>query len=228
MPRRLLLALLTFTALLLSTAGPAGAQEDSGGEGEEIGHEEEECIEILEGGGTVDECQEAPSPILPELNEIIWGSLAFLVILGALAKFGLPAIKKGMEARSEKIRSSLAEAEGARSEAQAVLTDYQSKLADARNESSRIIEEARGQADTVRRDLIARAEADASELRQRNTESIAVERDRIMSEVQGQVGVLAIELAEKVVESNLDREANLRLIESYINTVGRNGAPAPS
>ena len=42
----------------------------------------EECIQILEEGGSVDDCQEAPSPILPEANELIWGALSFLVVFG--------------------------------------------------------------------------------------------------------------------------------------------------
>ena len=41
-----------------------------------------------------------------------------------------------------------------------------------------------------------------------------------MGEVQGQVATLAIELAERVVEGNLDRDAQLRLIDSYIANVG--------
>ena len=40
-----------------------------------------------------------------------------------------------------------------------------------------------------------------------------------MSELQSQVAALAIELAERVVEGNLDREANLRLIENYISSL---------
>ena len=62
--------------------------------------------------------------------------------------------------------------------------------------------------------------AKVAELRQRNAEAIAGERDRVMGDIQGQVAALAIELAEKVVGSNLDREANTRLIEDYINSVG--------
>jgi len=71
----------------------------------------------------------------------------------------------------------------------------------------------------VRRDLQTRAEADIAELRQRNAEQIGAERDRVLSELSGQVKGIAIELAEKVVGANLDREANLRLIEDYINSV---------
>ena len=42
-----------------------------------------------------------------------------------------------------------------------------------------------------------------------------------MGELQGQVASLAIELAEKVVEANLDADTNNRLIESYITQVGQ-------
>ena len=235
--RTLLLALLASLALLLF-AGPASATEGDAGDGEEapldetggeeteIGHAEHECVEILEGGGSIDECQEAPNPILPETNEIVWGGLSFLLLLGALTKFGVPAIRKAMDDRAERIRSSLEEAESARAEAVSIRDQHQLQLNDARNEAARIIEEARQAADGVRRDLIARAEAEAAELRQRNAEQIAAERDRVMGELQGSVAGLAIELAERVVETNLDREANLRLIENYISSVARNGAGA--
>lgn len=167
---------------------------------------------------------EAPNPIFPAAAELIWGTLAFFVLLVVMYKFGLPAITAAMQTREEHIRASIDEADRTRTEAAAVLADYQRQLADAKAESARIIEEARQTADALKRDLTAKAEAEAAELRQRNAEQVSAERDRVMAELQGQVAALAIELAEKVVESNLDREANLRLIENYINSVGAGGA----
>ena len=212
--RRLLVGL---AAGLLVLAVPTAA---SAAEGEVKGHAEEECIHLLEEGGTIDSCQEAPNPILPATNELIWGALAFLFLFAGLTWKGYPAIKKAMDDRTEKIRGDLDTAERAKTESETVLADYQRQLQDARNEAARIIEEARQQADTVKRDLIARAEAEANELRQRNAEQVGAERDRVLAEMRGQVATLAIELAEKVVESNLDRETNMRLIENYISSVG--------
>jgi F-type H+-transporting ATPase subunit b len=225
--RALLLALIAALGLALVAPSPAAAVDSEGGEGEEveIGHAEEECIHILEEGGSIDACQEAPNPILPEDNEIIWGGLAFLVLFLALWKFGLPAIRSAMDARAERIRESLEDAERAKTEAESIKAEYERQLADARTEAGRIIEEARQAADAVRRDLVTRAEQEAAELRSRTTEQAEAERGRVLSEVQGQVAQLALELAERVVQANLDREANLRLIETYINDVGRNGAP---
>ena len=219
--RALLAALLLALAALVALPGVASAQEE-GGE-PEISHEAEQCIEILEGGGLPDECQEAPSPILPETNEIIWGGIAFLIILGALWKFGLPAVTKAMDARTERIRSSLDEAEQAKTDAESLKADYQRQVNEARSEAARIVEEARQQADAVRRDLTSRAEAEAQDLRRRNAEQLEAERARVLGELRGQVAVLAVDAAERVVRANLDSEANRRLVEDYINNLSGAG-----
>jgi F-type H+-transporting ATPase subunit b len=185
-----------------------------------LDHEVVECVHQAAANNDTERCIESPSPILPASNEILWGSLSFIVLFVALWKFGIPAAKSMMDARTERIRADLDGADRARAEAETILADYQRQLAEARTEAGRIIEEARQQADQVRRDLTARAETEAAELRQRNADQVAGERDRVLGELRTQVGVLAIELAEKVVEGNLDQETNMRLIESYINSVG--------
>ena len=162
--------------------------------------------------------------ILPATNEIIWGALAFLVLVVLMSKMAFPAVKGAMDARTEHIRTAIDDADRTREEAQTVMAGYQRQVADAKGEAARIIEEARQTADTLKRDLTARAEAEAAELRQRNAEQIAAERQRVMAEMQGQVATLAIELAEKVVGGSLDQQRSLQLIEDYINTVGTNGA----
>lgn len=186
----------------------------------EAKHLREECIEILEKGGEVEDCQKAPSPILPEKSEIIWGGLAFAVLFFAMVKWGLPPIRKMVKAREDRIRGDLERAEGAKSHAEGVLAQYQAQLADARAEANRIIEESRQAADQVRRELVARAEADSAELRARAQDDIRLATDRAMSDLRHRVADLSIELAEKVVERSLDRDTQLALIESYINSVG--------
>jgi F-type H+-transporting ATPase subunit b len=211
--RRVILAFAVVGFVVLGTTGVASAAESKA-------QLREECIKKLEGGKDVDDCQKAPSPILPATNELIWGGISFVVLLVLMSKFAFPALKKGMDDRTERIRKDLDEAEGAKTEADRIREDYSRQLADAKSEAGRIIEEARQAADGVRRDLTARAETEAQELRQRNAEQLEAERARLMGEIRGQVSTLAIELAEKVVEANLDQDTNTRLIESYISQVG--------
>lgn len=163
---------------------------------------------------------EAPNPILPATNEIVWGTLAFFVLLFLMWKFAFPAVQKGMEARTERIRNSLDEAERTRAEAHQILEDYQRQLADARSEAGRIIEEARQTADAMRRDLMARAEEDAQAARERAQQDIRAAVERASADLRRQVAELSIGMAEKVVEKNLDRDTQIRLIENYINQVG--------
>jgi F-type H+-transporting ATPase subunit b len=70
---------------------------------------------------------------------------------------------------------------------------------------------------------VARAEAEADELRRRAQDDARLAGERAMSDLRGQVANLSVELAEKIVEHNLDRDTQLALIENYINSVG-NGA----
>jgi F-type H+-transporting ATPase subunit b len=206
--------------MLVGVAGPAAA---AAAKTPKIN---EECIKKLENpSATPDDCQKAPSPILPATNELVWGVISFVVLFAALGKFAYPAVKSAMEARTNKIRDSLDEAEKVRTEAQTILEDYQRQLADARNEANRIIEEARQTADQLRQDLMQRAEQEATELRQRVQEELAATQERMLAELRSQIRDLAIGAAEKVIERNLDRDTNLALVDSFIEqlTSGRTG-----
>ena len=205
---------------VLATAGPVLAQEESGAESEvEIGHAEEECLHLLEEGKPVSACQEAPGKILPPVDEILWGLFAFIILLAALLKFGLPAIKRALGARSDKIRDELADAEQARLAAEAAVEQHRRDVDGASAEAARIISDARQQAERLRDELEARARADAADLVARNAEQVAAERERMVGELQSQVAALALDLAEHVVRSNLDDATQTRLIEQYIDGV---------
>src|SRR5919106_4961350 len=96
---------------------------------------------------------EEHNPILPEADELIFGSLAFLVVFVVLARYAFPRLNRGLKDRQDKIRGDLEKAEGARQEAESSLHRYEQQLQEARAESGRIIEEARRTADSMRRDL---------------------------------------------------------------------------
>jgi F-type H+-transporting ATPase subunit b len=71
----------------------------------------------------------------------------------------------------------------------------------------------------VKRAIQAQAEADAAETRNRAQEDIRLAADRAQADLQHRVAELSIELAEKIVERNLDRDTQLALVESYIGQV---------
>jgi F-type H+-transporting ATPase subunit b len=125
-------------------------------------------------------------------------------------------VNKAMQARTERIRTNVDEAQRVRDEAEQILRDYQAQLADARNEGNRIIEEARQAAEQVRKDLVRKAEEEAAELRRRNEQDLRAAQDRVLDQLKSQVRTLALDLAEKVVAANLDRDRNLQLVDQFI------------
>lgn len=216
MRKRQLLGALGLTVLVLfGTADVAGAASE-----EEL---REECIHILEEGGNPDDCHEAPSPILPEWNEVIWGALSFLVVFGLLLKFGFPPIKKGLADRADKIQADVDAAETAKAEATAKSGEYDAKLAEARSEAARIIEEARRDADAYRAEKRTEADAEITRLREQAQADVEASKAQAIADIRGEVATLAIGAAEQVVGQNLDRNANVALVEQFIDSVGAKG-----
>ncbi len=166
------------------------------------------------------EAATSKNPIVPELNELIYSVIAFVVLLVLFKKFAFAPVQKAMEARTERIRKDLDQAESAKGEAEGILSEYKKQLADAKSESNRIIDEARQQAEKVKADVLESTNKEVADLKAKATQDIETARTAALASLQTSVASIAIELAEKVVEKNLDRDTNQRLIDSFIAKVG--------
>ena len=217
--RKLLVALLIAAVGVFSLAGAASATPTIR---KPAGAAEEECIKKLEAGGSIDDCQKAPSPIKPANNELIWGAIAFVVLLFLMWKFAYPGIKKGMDDRADRIRRSVEDADNAKAQAETELAQYRAQLADAKNESARIVEEARQQADALKREREAALQTELAGMRERAAADIEASKAQAVADLRAEVARLAIGAAEVVVQKNLDASTQTQLVENYINQVGAN------
>ena len=173
-----------------------------------------------EGGHGAEEEPSGLDLVLPETAELLWGAVAFLIVLAALTKIAFPRLRQAVEEREKKIQQSLEEADRAKQDAQRQGDEYKQQIADARSEANRIIEEARQQAEQVRRDLTEKAQAEAEQIVARAQEQIDAERSRTVQELQGTIADLSIELAEKVVGRSLDADSQREMVDAYIREVG--------
>jgi F-type H+-transporting ATPase subunit b len=225
--RRLLAAALLGGAMFFALAQPASANPSK-----DANKELAECVETAVNAyhhdksvdltAEIEDCKKAKSILLPAGPELLWGSLAFLIVLLLLVKFAFPTLKKTMADRQDKIREDLEGAATAKAEAEAEREDYRQKIQASRQEAVEILEAARGDAERVRADIIARAETEANEIKARANDDIRLATERAQADLQASVKDLSIELAEKVVERNLDPETQRALIDSYIAQVGSN------
>lgn len=153
-------------------------------------------------------------------NELYWGSAAFLIIAVVFVMKGVPAIKAAMKATSAKVEGELAEAEQAKAEAEAELEALTSSLGDAGAEAEAIIADARDQATRLEADLIARAESDVAEAKERARIEVAAQRDQALADLRAAVAEQARVAADAVVRNNLDDSTQSALIDDYISSIG--------
>ena len=230
--RRTLIALAALGLVFGLTASPAHAAGDIGAclidearvladEGTPLAEmdpenteDEELALEAFE------ECEVIANPILPATNELIWGSLAFLVLFVVLLKFAYPPVRKAMADRTEKIRDEVEQAERIRQEATAEESAREDELKEARKEAAAHVEAARKEADTYRSSERAKVDAEMVMLREQGQADVESSKEQALSELRGEVATLAIGAAEQVLGQNLDRAANERLVEDFIDRVG--------
>ncbi len=155
-----------------------------------------------------------------DMNEVIWGTLAFLCVAIPLVKFGRKPIADGLAKRRQGIADHLGEAEQSRAAAEGERDRIKAALADSDAEAARIIEDSRRAADQLGVDTVARTEAEVAALRERARTDLAATRLQAQADLSGELSRLALGAAEEVVGSSLDDAAQQRLIDSYINQVG--------
>jgi F-type H+-transporting ATPase subunit b len=166
---------------------------------------------------------EEKNPILPSANELVWGSIAFVIVFVILAKYAFPGAAVALRERTQKIRGDIEFAEKDREEAAKLLADYRRQLAASREEANRILEDARRTGEQLRQQLHERAEQEASRMIDSARREIQGERERTVAEVRREVGSLVVDLSSRVIGESLDRARQLELVDRYIEEL----APVP-
>jgi F-type H+-transporting ATPase subunit b len=162
------------------------------------------------------------NPILPVTGELIWATGLF-ILLWALMKFVLlKPIQKTMADRSAKIRGDLDAAETAKDEGVSSLSEYEASLASARAEASRIIDDARSQAEEQRKEILAAAEAEVAELRTAANAEVVEAKNVALASMRSNVATIAVQAAEAVVQKRLDAVTQRQIIDDYLNRVSPN------
>ena len=160
---------------------------------------------------------EEPSPLMPHLSELIVGLVAFTLLFLFLRAKVFPMFEKAYADRTSAIEGGIERAEKAQKEAQEALEQYKAQLAEARNEAARIRDEAREQGKQIVDSLTAEARETAARITARGEEQLVAERQQVVTQLRGEIGRLAVELAERVVgESLADDERSRRVVDRFL------------
>ena len=154
--------------------------------------------------------------LIPPLNELIAGIIAFAIVFFFIWKWAVPAFNKMLEQRQEAIAGQLSDAEKAKQEAESLLADYRAQLADSKSEGNRIIEDARATAEEMRAEVLAKAQADADQILAKARDEANAEKERALNEARKEVGSISVDLASQIVGESLDRDTHQALVNRYL------------
>jgi F-type H+-transporting ATPase subunit b len=135
--------------------------------------------------------------------------VAFLIILAVLGKYIVPPVQKAMRDRQAMIDQQVADAEEARKQLAEAKSEYQRALSEARTEAARIRESARAEAQHTVDDLKAQGQEERARIVASGDEQLARQRGAIVRELRAEIGTLAVELAEKIVDQRLSDDAQV-------------------
>lgn len=124
--------------------------------------------------------------------------VAFLLVLGIIARFILPPLRKVLSDRQEMLRKQLQDTDEARQKLVDSEKRYQEALFEARTEAAQIREDARAEAQRTLDDMRSKAQQESARIVERGESQLAAQHTAIMRDLRSEIGTLAVELAEKI------------------------------
>ncbi len=151
---------------------------------------------------------------------ILISLVGFLILLYVLMNFAFKPMVKTLNARQDKIRGDLDEAEAARNRMIALQRDYEHRLAAIEDEARDKIQAAVREAQLAREQMVAKAHEDAALIMQRGREEIESERAKSLAQARNQIVDLATMMARQSTRQNLSAQGQSALIDDAIAQVG--------
>jgi F-type H+-transporting ATPase subunit b len=129
--------------------------------------------------------------------------VAFLIILFVLWKYVFPPLSKSLQERQDVVRKQVEDAEEAQRKLRAAEERFNQALAEARTEAAKIRDGARADGERIRQELREQANTEVERIRQRGEEQLATHRDQVVRQLRGELGGLAVQLAEQLLGHEL-------------------------
>ena len=147
---------------------------------------------------------------------IIWTTIIFTLLLIVLKKFAWKPILRAVDERNNSIEKALKSAEKAKKEMEMLNADNERILTEAKKERDTLLKEAREIKEQIINDARAKANSESDKILDSAKEQIANEKMKAITELKNSVGMLSIEIAEKVLKRELKDKANQ---EEFIEAV---------
>jgi F-type H+-transporting ATPase subunit b len=145
----------------------------------------------------------------------------FILLMLLVSRFALRPLLATIRQREDYIDHQISSAEKSREEAEKWVMEQKEALVQARQFAKEIVERAKMQKEHEADEIIKRAQSDAERLLQEATTEIEREREKAIASLRDEVGALTVQLATKVLAEKLDIHEQSKLVDRYLQQVGR-------
>jgi F-type H+-transporting ATPase subunit b len=147
---------------------------------------------------------------------MIWTVVCFLITLFVLKRYAFGPIQQAIDARRERIRQSLEEADRAREEARRLLEEHKKLISRAQTDAEEILAEARRVAEASQRRMRDELETERQRRLEETRKQIEAETRRALEQIRLEVVELSLLAATKVTGKALDDADHRRLIDEAV------------
>ncbi len=203
---------LVIMAMLAVPVGLASAAE--GGHGEEAAHADE----AAHGDG-----HGSTSIWAGDLGNVVWTLAIFLTVVYVLGKYAWNPLLGALQKREQFIRESLASAKTERQEAEKLLQQYTEQINKAREEATAICDEARRDAEEVRRRIESEAREEADNIIKRAKREIEIAHQDAVNEIYKSAAEMATSIAGRILEREVSPDDHRELVSASVEAFKEKG-----
>lgn len=157
------------------------------------------------------------------LTEFIFYLINFLILVGVLGKFLYKPFLNLMDTRKQSIQDALENAELTNRRADEKMQNYNKRIAKVEEEGREIVREAKVKADAQARTIIEDANQKAADIMAKAEQSIEREKEKAMEEMRQEIAALAVLVAEKIVEREIQRVGQEAIVDEVIRQARSTG-----
>ena len=158
--------------------------------------------------------------LAPEKYTFIFVAINLIVLYLFMKRFLFKPVTNFMENRKNSIEQGLKEAEDAKLEAADIRKNYEEQIKNIKIDSDKMLNEAKARAAREYDEIVAAAKKEALAIVQKGHEDVERERAEMLRQIRQQIAVLALSAASKVVQANMDTDANKVMVEKFIDEAG--------
>lgn len=158
--------------------------------------------------------------VIPVDSSVVLTLVAVVILYFGLKHFLYEPVSNFLSKRRENIEKDIEGAKTANEEAEVLRLEYEAKISEAREESQKILADARKRGEELKTEILTDAKKEAESIRVRAKEDIDREKSAAFESIRSETGEMALLIASKIMEKEMNVKNQDRLVDQFIDEVG--------